>query len=102
MALVEVAERDAPVAQRPSDVSDVGADTQVRRVFSRMGFVPEDASNDDIIKRARGMYQEYPGVFDLVLWDTGRSVCRPKDPACPTGEWAAQCAYAHADHASQA
>ena len=81
---------------------DIGADTQVRRVFSRMGFVPEDASNDDIIERAREMYPEYSGVFDLILWDLGRTLCRPENPACTSCEWAAQCAYAHADHASQA
>jgi endonuclease III len=81
---------------------DIGADTQVRRVFSRMGFVPEDASNDDIIERAREMYPEYPGVFDLILWDLGRTLCRPENPACTSCEWAPQCAYAHADHASQA
>jgi len=99
---VNILTRDLHVEFANRSGIDIGADTQVRRVLSRMGFVPEDASNEDIIERARGMYPEYPGVFDLVLWDTGRSVCRPKDPACARCEWAAQCAYAKANHASWA
>jgi endonuclease III len=81
---------------------DVSVDVHVRRVLSRMGFVPKGESDEYIIYRAREMHPEYPGVFDLVLWDLGRTLCRPQNPACTSCEWAAQCAYAHADHASQA
>ena len=81
---------------------DVSVDVHVRRVLSRMGFVPKGESDEYIIYRAREMYPEYPGVFDLILWDLGRTLCRPENPACTSCEWAAQCAYAHADHASQA
>ena len=81
---------------------DVSVDVHVRRVLSRMGFVPEGESDEYIIYRAREMHPEYPGVFDLVLWDLGRTLCRPQNPACTSCEWAAQCVYAHADHASQA
>lgn len=81
---------------------DISVDVHVRRVLSRMGFVPEGESDEYIIYRAREMYPEYPGVFDLILWDLGRTLCRPENPACTSCEWAAQCAYAHADHASQA
>ena len=81
---------------------DVSVDVHVRRVLSRMGFVPKGESDEYITYRAREMYPEYPGVFDLVLWDLGRTQCRPQNPACTSCEWAAQCAYAHADHASQA
>ena len=81
---------------------DISVDVHVRRVLSRMGFVPEGESDEYIIYRAREMHPEYPGVFDLVLWDIGRAQCRPQNPACTNCEWAAQCAYAHADNASQA
>ena len=91
--------RDLRVEFADRSAIDIGADVQVRRVFSRMGFVPEDASNEDIICCAREMCPEYPGVFELVLWDTGRTLCRPKNPACTSCEWAVQCAYANADHA---
>ena len=79
---------------------DVSVDVHVRRVLSRMGFVPKGESDEYITYRAREMYPEYPGVFDLVLWDLGRTQCRPQNPACTNCEWAVQCAYAHADHAS--
>jgi len=79
---------------------DISVDVHVRRVLSRMGFVPKGESDEYIIYRAREMHPEYPGVFDLVLWDLGRAQCRPRNPACTNCEWAVQCAYAHADHAS--
>lgn len=81
---------------------DVSVDVHVRRVLSRMGFVPKGESDEYIIYRAREMHPEYPGVFDLVLWDLGRTQCRPQNPACTNCEWAAQCAYAYVDHASLA
>ncbi|MEW6032246.1 MAG: iron-sulfur cluster loop [Bacillota bacterium] len=74
---------------------DISVDVQVRRVFSRMGFVPENANVDYIIYRARELHPEYPGIFDLVLWELGRTVCRPKQPACEQCSWAQLCAYAN-------
>lgn len=94
--------RDFRVEFADRSAIDIGVDVHVRQVFSRMGFVPQDASNEDIIYRAHEMYPEYPGVFDLVLWDVGRTLCRPENPMCASCEWAAQCGYANADHASQA
>lgn len=70
-------------------------DVQVRRVFSRMDFVPQDASNEDVICCARDIYPDYPGVFGLVLWDVGRTLCGPENPACTSCEWAEQCAFAN-------
>ncbi|MEW6032240.1 MAG: iron-sulfur cluster loop [Bacillota bacterium] len=81
-----------PVSDRYS--IDISVDTQVRRVFARMGFVPEGASQEYIIYRARELYPEYPGIFDLVLWELGRTVCRPSQPACQDCRWSELCAYA--------
>lgn len=81
-----------PVSDRYS--IDVSVDIQVRRVFSRMGFVPEGASADYIIYRARELHPEYPGIFDLLLWKLGRTVCRPRIPACEGCHWSDLCAYA--------
>ena len=92
--------RDLHVQLADRSGIDISVDVQVRRVFSRMGFVPEGASDEYIIYRAREMYPEYPGVFDLVLWDLGRAVCRPENPACSRCEWTAHCAYARRDHTS--
>lgn len=73
---------------------DISVDIQVRRVFARMGFVPEDAPEDYIIYRARELHPEYPGIFDLVLWELGRAVCQPRNPACKECRWSDLCKYA--------
>jgi len=74
---------------------DISIDVQVRRVFSRMGFVPEHANVDYVIYRARELHPEYPGIFDLILWELGRTVCRPNQPACVQCPWSHLCAYAN-------
>lgn len=84
-----------PVSDRYS--IDISVDIQVRRVFSRMGFVDEGASAEFIIYRARELHPEYPGIFDLVLWELGRTVCLPKQPSCDRCRWSALCAYAERD-----
>lgn len=81
-----------PVSDRYS--IDISVDVQVRRVFSRMGFVPDDASEEYIAYRARELHPEYPGIFDLILWELGRTVCRSKQPVCDKCHWCDLCAYA--------
>ncbi|MEW6047823.1 MAG: iron-sulfur cluster loop [Bacillota bacterium] len=81
-----------PVSDRYS--IDISVDVQVRRVFARMGFVPENAPAELIIYRARELHPEYPGIFDLVLWELGRTVCLPTQPSCDKCRWSELCAYA--------
>ncbi|OFW66100.1 MAG: hypothetical protein A2Y74_02920 [Actinobacteria bacterium RBG_13_63_9] len=61
---------------------DISADTHVRRVFAFLGFVPQDADEALVIYRARELSPEYPGTFDLLLWDTGRTTCHKGNPQC--------------------
>lgn len=73
---------------------DISVDTHVRRVFTRLGLVSPEASDEIIIYRARELHPEYPGIFDLAFWELGRSVCRPDAPACATcylSRWCAAC-----------
>ena len=86
--------RDLRVELSDYSSIDISADVQVTRVYSRMGFVPHNASIEQVIYRAQEMYPKYPGVYDLILWDLGRTKCRPQDPDCSSCEWAAHCAYA--------
>ncbi len=72
---------------------DISVDVQIKRVFSRMGFVPKEAKADYIIYRARELWPEYPGIFDVVLWELGRTVCRPQEPKCQECPWARLCSY---------
>ncbi|RIE06792.1 iron-sulfur cluster loop [Candidatus Cryosericum terrychapinii] len=99
---VNILYRDLRVELADCSSIDISADVQVTRVYARMGFVPQDASIEDVIYHAREMYPEYPGIYGLILWDLGRTKCRPQNPACTSCEWAAHCAYAKGDHTSLA
>jgi endonuclease III len=90
--------RDLRVELSDCSSIDISADVQVTRVYSRMGFVPENAPVEVVIYRAQEMYPEYPGIYDLILWELGRTKCRPQNPDCSTCDWANHCAYANGHH----
>jgi endonuclease-3 len=96
---VNILYRDLRVELSDCSSIDISADVQVMRVYARMGFVLRDASLEDVIYRAREMYPEYPGVYDLILWDLGRTKCRPQNPTCTSCEWETHCAYANGNRA---
>ena len=73
---------------------DISADVQVRRVMARLGFVEEGAKSDVVIYAARELNPDFPGIFDLALWDIGRTVCRPQNPNCGDCRLADLCTYA--------
>jgi endonuclease III len=75
---------------------DISADVQVARVMARLGFVEEGASTDVVIYAARELNPDFPGIFDLVLWEIGRTVCRPRNPDCDSCELSRWCSYARA------
>jgi endonuclease III len=78
---------------------DVSVDVQVRRVMTRLGFVPEGATDDLLIYAAREAHPEFPGIFDLALWKIGKDVCTQSAPHCATCPLAEFCAYAAARRA---
>ncbi|HHW27008.1 MAG TPA: iron-sulfur cluster loop [Firmicutes bacterium] len=84
--------RDFRVAVSDRFSIDISVDVQIRRVFARMGFVPENAPAEFIIYRARELNPEYPGIFDLVLWELGRTICLPTQPRCEECRWSEFCA----------
>jgi endonuclease III len=61
---------------------DISVDVHVKRVFERLGLVESDATPEEIIYRARAMSPEYPGLFDLSIWQLGREYCFPQNPRC--------------------
>lgn len=75
---------------------DVSVDVQVRRVMTRLGFVPEGASDELLIYAARETHPEFPGIFDLALWKIGKNVCTKTAPHCDACPLAELCAYATA------
>jgi endonuclease III len=73
---------------------DISADVQVCRVMKRLGFVDTDASVDVVIYAAREASPDFPGVFDLALWELGRTICRPTTPACERCRFQDGCKFA--------
>jgi endonuclease III len=61
---------------------DISPDVHIIRVMKRMGFVPENATNDMVIYKARELNPEFPGIIDFSCWEIGRNWCRPKNPIC--------------------
>jgi endonuclease III len=61
---------------------DISADVHVKRVFKRLGIVPEKPSVDQVIYRARALYPEFPGLLDLSVFNIGRSWCHTRKPNC--------------------
>ncbi len=62
---------------------DISADVHVRRVFGRLGLTNSDATVDQLIFRARGLYPAFPGLMDfphmrLVKGGAGRESCFAK------------------------
>ncbi|MFZ1704214.1 MAG: hypothetical protein WAT79_07695 [Saprospiraceae bacterium] len=61
---------------------DVSPDRHVVRVFKRTGLVENSASKEVIIWKAKELYKEYPGVFDLSCFLIGRETCHVTNPNC--------------------
>lgn len=79
---VNILVRDFRVPLRDYRYIDISADVHVCRVMARLGFVEEGASPAAVIYAARELNPDFPGIFDLTLWDLGRTVCRPTAPQC--------------------
>jgi endonuclease III len=81
---VNILARDFKIALADHNSIDISADVQVRRVFGRLGLVPEDAGPDAVIYRARALHPQFPGLMDFPAWEVGREWCRPAAPLCPS------------------
>jgi endonuclease III len=86
--------RDLHVRLRDYRYIDISADVQVCRVMGRLGLADEGARPEVVVYMARDLNPDFPGIFDLALWDIGRTVCRPKNPQCPKCRLRDLCAYA--------
>jgi endonuclease-3 len=72
-ANILVREHKIPVSDKFS--IDISVDIHVRRVFKRLGLVRNEASDEEIIYTAKELNPEYPGIFDLAVWEIGRNWC---------------------------
>ena len=60
---------------------DISPDVQVMKVFKRAGFLPKEATIEQLIYCAKELYPKYPGILDLASWEIGRQWCHAK-PDC--------------------
>lgn len=74
--------RDFKIPMQDKVCIDISPDVQVKRVFTRTGFISKDSNNDELIYCARELNPNYPGIFDFSAWEIGREWCRPKNPDC--------------------
>ena len=74
--------RDFKIPMKDYICIDISPDIHVKRVFKRLGLISKNASNDELIYRARELNPQYPGIFDLSCWEIGRKWCKPKKPNC--------------------
>ena len=70
---------------------DVSPDVHVKRVMYRNGLVNKEATNEEIIYKARELCPDFPGIIDYSLWEVGRSWCRPSNPDCDNCILKAEC-----------
>ena len=73
---------------------DISADVHIQRVMARLGFVEQGSGPDVVVYAARDLNPDFPGIFDLTLWDIGREWCRPQTPLCGDCPLKGFCKYA--------
>ena len=69
---------------------NISPDVNVRRVFTRLGFIDKNSSNEELQNFAKKLYPEYPGVFDSPTWHIGQKWCRT-EPDCSQCELTTYC-----------
>lgn len=74
--------RDFKIPMQDRICIDISPDTQVRRVFARLGLISKSAIPEELVFCARELNPMYPGIFDLSAWEIGRQWCRPLNPRC--------------------
>jgi endonuclease III len=62
---------------------DVKPDSQLRRVFERLGFCEAGATERQVVDAARRLHPSYPGALDAPAWHIGRKWCHMTQPDCP-------------------
>lgn len=70
--------RDFKIPMRDCSSIDISPDVQVRKFFIANNLLRKEASNEELIYRARELSPEYPGLLDLVAWEGGRILPRKK------------------------
>ena len=71
---------------------DVSLDVHVVRVMKRL-FFDDDATDEQIIEKAREINPEFPGIIDSTCFFVGRDYCRPEKTLCQQCPLNKECKY---------
>jgi endonuclease-3 len=66
--------RDFKVLMQERSSIDIAPDVQVMKYFKNHGLLRPEASNEELIYRARELYPEFPGILDIAAWEGGRGI----------------------------
>ncbi len=72
---------------------DVSPDVHVRRVMKRLYNLPDNATTEQIIYKAREINPTFPGLIDYTCWRIGRELCHPKKIECDKCPINKECCY---------
>lgn len=61
---------------------DISPDSQVLKVFKRIGLIEDQENTYEVIQKAREMNPKFPGIFDVTTWEIGRKYCHTQNPNC--------------------
>lgn len=78
---VNILVRDFGIGVKNKKGINVSYDIHVRRVFLRTGLTEKDDMNL-IIRTAKLLNPDYPGILDNPCWKIGREYCHPNNPKC--------------------
>ena len=84
--------RDFKVPMSDYRSIDVSPDIHVTTVMGRVFFNGSD-DKDQIVKKAREINPEFPGLIDLACRFIGKDYCRPTDPECYHCPLNKECSY---------
>lgn len=87
--------RDYQVEMADYSSIDISPDAHVRRIFHRLGLIPNENDLGMTIYKARELYPCYPGIIDVACWEIGRKWCHPKNPDCESCPMS-RCCLTHA------
>jgi len=73
--------RDFGIPFSDTDKINIACDVHILRIFSRTGLVSRE-SPDEVLRAARGLNPEYPGLLTTPFWLIGRKWCHASDPDC--------------------
>ncbi len=79
---VNILYRDFKIPFKDLAGIDISPDSQVLKVFKRLGLIEDENNTYEVIAKAREMNKSFPGIYDVTTWEIGREYCHNVNPDC--------------------